>query len=217
MKRDEMAALVNRYKIIAILRGIEEEKQVSVARALYDGGVRLLEVTFDQSSCTRERDTGAAIARIKKALGQDAHVGAGTVMSLEEVQTVWENGGEYIIAPNVNEAVIKKAVGMGLGVIPGAMTPTEVAAAYSCGASLVKIFPADCLGLHYCRALRAPLNYIPLVATGGVNDENLQDYLKAGYTGAGIGSSLTNRKLIQEENYQKLKELAARYVKKASY
>ncbi|MCI5483617.1 MAG: bifunctional 4-hydroxy-2-oxoglutarate aldolase/2-dehydro-3-deoxy-phosphogluconate aldolase [Clostridiales bacterium] len=203
---------MKQYRITAILRGIDREHLEPVVEALYAGGIRLLEITFNQGSATRLEDTAAAIARAKEIYGDRLHVGAGTVMSVEEVAAAHRAGAEFILAPNVDETVIRAAVDRGLCAIPGAMTPTEIAGAYNAGAQIIKLFPAGNLGLGYCKAVMAPLNHIPMIAVGGVDQHNLPSFLKAGFLGAGIGSNLTDRRLIQAGDYQGLKALAEEFV-----
>lgn len=203
---------MKQYRITAILRGIDREHLEPVVEALYAGGIRLLEITFNQGSATRLEDTAAAIARVKGIYGDRLHVGAGTVMSVEEVAAAHRAGAEFILAPNVDETVIRAAVDRGLCAIPGAMTPTEIAGAYNAGAQIIKLFPAGNLGLGYCKAVMAPLNHIPMIAVGGVDQHNLPSFLKAGFLGAGIGSNLTDRRLIQAGDYQGLKALAEEFV-----
>ena len=203
---------MKQYRITAILRGIDREHLEPVVEALYAGGIRLLEITFNQGSATRLEDTAAAIARVKGIYGDRLHVGAGTVMSVEEVAVAHRAGAEFILAPNVDEMVIRAAVDRGLCAIPGAMTPTEIAGAYNAGAQIIKLFPAGNLGLGYCKAVMAPLNHIPMIAVGGVDQHNLPSFLKAGFLGAGIGSNLTDRRLIQAGDYQGLKALAEEFM-----
>lgn len=203
---------MKQYRITAILRGIDREHLEPVVEALYAGGIRLLEITFNQGSATRLEDTAAAIARVKEIYGDRLHVGAGTVMSVEEVAAAHRAGAEFILAPNVDEMVIRAAVDRGLCAIPGAMTPTEIAGAYNAGAQIIKLFPAGNLGLGYCKAVMAPLNHIPMIAVGGVDQHNLPSLLKAGFLGAGIGSNLTDRRLIQAGDYQGLKALAEEFM-----
>lgn len=203
---------MKQYRITAILRGIDREHLEPVVDALYAGGIRLLEITFNQGSATRLEDTAAAIARVKEIYGDRLHVGAGTVMSVEEVAAAHRAGAEFILAPNVDEMVIRAAVDRGLCAIPGAMTPTEIAGAYNAGAQIIKLFPAGNLGLGYCKAVMAPLNHIPMIAVGGVDQHNLPSFLKAGFLGAGIGSNLTDRRLIQAGDYQGLKALAEEFM-----
>ena len=203
---------MKQYRITAILRGIDREHLEPVVEALFAGGIRLLEITFNQGSATRLEDTAAAIARVKEIYGDRLHVGAGTVMSVEEVAAAHRAGAEFILAPNVDETVIRAAVDRGLCAIPGAMTPTEIAGAYNAGAQIIKLFPAGNLGLGYCKAVMAPLNHIPMIAVGGVDQHNLPSLLKAGFLGAGIGSNLTDRRLIQAGDYQGLKALAEEFM-----
>lgn len=203
---------MKQYRITAILRGIDREHLEPVVEALYAGGIRLLEITFNQGSATRLEDTAAAIARVKGIYGDRLHVGAGTVMSVEEVAAAHRAGAEFILAPNVDGMVIRAAVDRGLCAIPGAMTPTEIAGAYNAGAQIIKLFPAGNLGLGYCKAVMAPLNHIPMIAVGGVDQHNLPSFLKAGFLGAGIGSNLTDRRLIQAGDYQGLKALAEEFM-----
>lgn len=199
------------YRVTAILRGVSNEQIAPVIDALYAGGIRLLEVTFNQKSPTKLEDTAAAI-RYAAQTYDDLYVGAGTVMSVEEVLAAKRAGAEFILAPNVNLDVIRAAVAEGMCAIPGAMTPTEAAMAYDAGAQIVKLFPAGNLGLGYCKAIMAPLNHIPMIAVGGVDDKNLPEFLKAGFIGAGIGSSLTNKEMIRIGDYEGLKNLAAAYM-----
>ena len=204
-----------RHRITAILRGIDEKQLPFVVQALFDGGIRLLEVTFNQKSPSRLEETTAAIRWTKDNFGEELLVGAGTVMSVQEVTTAKQAGAEFILAPNVDETVIRAAVEQGLCAIPGAMTPTEIARGYAAGAQIIKLFPAGNLGLDYCKAVMAPLNHIPMIAVGGVDRHNLPAFLKAGFIGAGIGSSLTDKKLIQAKDYAGLKALAEEFVKAA--
>ena len=211
----KIESLIREHKIIAILRGVPSDKVVDVAKALYDGGIRLLEITFNQKSETKLIDTPNAIRAVREALGDKMVIGAGTVMYVEEVHAAKEAGASFTLAPNVDESVIRETVACGLESIPGAMTPSEIADAYRYGASVVKLFPAGNLGLSYCKAVMAPINHIPMIAVGGVDDKNLPDFLKAGFIGLGIGSSLTNKKMIEEGRYDELKALAETYVKAA--
>lgn len=213
--RGTVLEATRQYKITAILRGIGNDRISQVIDALYAGGIRLLEITFNQKLETKLADTAMAIRYARETYGDTMHVGAGTVMSVEELEAAKEAGAEFILAPNVNLEVIKKAVELDIAAIPGAMTPTEVAAAYEAGAELVKLFPAGNLGLAYCKAVMAPINHVPMIAVGGVDDKNLGEFLAAGFAGAGIGSSLTDKKMIAEKNFQGLTRLAERYMKAA--
>ena len=165
--KESILEATRHHRITAILRGIQPERIQPVVQALFDGGIRLLEVTFDQKSPSRLEDTAGAIRWAKETFGTELYVGAGTVMSQQEVLAAKQAGAEFILAPNVEERVIRLAVEQGMCAIPGAMTPTEIARAYAAGAEIVKLFPAGNLGLGYCKAMMAPLNHIPMIAVGG--------------------------------------------------
>lgn len=203
--------IIQQEKIIAILRGVPSEKMEPVVSALYRGGIRLLEITFNQKSPDKHIETGNAI-RLAKKLFPDMHIGAGTVMYEEDVQAAFDAGAEFILAPNINREVIEKAVGLGLLAVPGAMTPTEIADGHRYGAEIVKLFPAGDLGTGYAKSVMAPVSHIPLMAVGGIDIYNMNDFLKLGITSVGIGSSLTDKKMIQDNDWEGLEAMARKYV-----
>lgn len=201
---NSVVQMVHRYKLIAIIRGIDPSKGLELAKALYEGGVRLMEVTFDQKDTEKHKDTVALIAAIKNFFGDSVRVGAGTVTTPELVCMAKDAGAEYIISPDCKEAVIRKTKELGLISMPGALTPTEVTNAHDWGADFVKLFPVGCMGTAYIKAVRAPLNHVDLLAVGGVNDSNMIDYLDAGCCGVGMGGSLVNRKWIDAGEFDKI-------------
>lgn len=207
----QLTELIREHKIIAILRGVPAEKMESVITSLYNGGIRLLEITFNQKSASRHQETGDAI-RLAKSLYPDMYVGAGTVMSKENAQAAHDAGALFALAPNVNEEVIKTVVELGMAAVPGAMTPSEIASSYEYGAEVVKMFPAGELGLAYAKAVMAPVNHVPMIAVGGIDIHNVKSYIDSGFLGAGIGSSLTNKQMIKDGDWKGLEELARQYV-----
>ena len=202
-------------KIIAILRGIPEEKLGFIADALYEGGVRAIECTFDH----KREDCVAANARMIEFLARHVRgsmdVGSGTALTVEEVHATVQAGGAFVISPNVNERVIGETVKLGAVSIPGAMTPTEIAAAWEAGAHFVKLFPAGELGAGYVKAVRAPLSHIPMLAVGGVTPENIPDFVKAGIIGFGVGSPLLPKADVEAGNWATIAERAKRFVEAA--
>ena len=139
-------------------------------------------------------------------------VGAGTVMTVEQVRQAAEAGAEYMISPNVDEEVIRETKRLGKVSIPGAMTPTEAAFAYKCGADIVKLFPAGLLGAAYIKAVKAPLKHIPVTAVGNVNVDNCAEFIKAGAVGVGVGGSLVSAKLVDEGRFDEITATAQAYV-----
>jgi len=198
-------------KIIAIVRGIPSDEVVGLADALVKGGISCIEVTFDQSSEEKAQDTLKAISNISKALGDRVCVGAGTVMTVKQVETAVAAGAEYMISPNTNAAVIKRTKELDKVSIPGAMTPSEVAQAYELGADIVKMFPAGVLGCAYIKAVKAPLKHIPVTAVGGVNPGNCADFIRAGAVGVGVGGNLVSPQLVKEGRFDEITAIAKSY------
>lgn len=212
--REEIIRQVEENKIIAIVRGIDPDKGLQVAQALYDGGIRMIEVTFNQKDVTKHADTESMICAISQYFGEKICVGAGTVTTVELVEKAARAGAKYIISPDAKEDVIKRTRQLGLVSMPGALTPTEITAAHGWGADFVKLFPAGSMGPGYVKAVKAPLNHIKLLAVGGVNPENVTQYLDAGCCGAGIGGNLVNQKWIEAGEFEKLTRTAAELVEK---
>lgn len=199
--------LIVRNKVIAICRGIYGDDLLGLASALFRGGVQLIEVTFDQADPEHLRKTSDAIALLLASF-PDMAVGAGTVMTAKQLHTACDAGAKYMISPNTDLNVINETKRLGLVSIPGAMTPSEIASAWQAGADFVKLFPCAQLGLEYVKAVRAPLNNIPLIATGGIEAENLGMFLDAGMAGAGMGGKLCDKKLIREKRFDELEARA---------
>lgn len=212
--KEEIIRLIEEQHVIAIVRGIAPDKGLQVAKALYDGGIRLVEVTFDQSDRKKQEDTVKMIQSICRHFGKQMAVGAGTVTSVELVEKAAQAGAKYIISPDAKEDVIKRTCELGMVSIPGALTPTEITAAHSWGADFVKLFPVGAFGAGYVKAVKAPLNHIKLLAVGGVDANNLTDFLNAGCCGAGIGGNLVNKKWIETEQYERITETAAELMQK---
>lgn len=198
-------------KIIAIVRGIPSDEVVGLAEALEKGGISCIEVTFDQSSQEKAQDTLKAISNIRQALGDKVCVGAGTVMTTQQVEAATAAGAEYMISPNTNAAVIKRTKELDKVSIPGAMTPSEVAEAYELGADIVKMFPAGVLGCAYIKAVKAPLKHIPVTAVGGVNPGNCTDFIRAGAVGVGVGGNLVSPQLVKEGRFDEITAIAKSY------
>ena len=209
MGETEIKAWITRHKIIAICRKIYGNELARLTEALAAGGIKLIEVTFDQADPTHMEKTARAIELVKERSGGEVLPGAGTVMTADQVDVAKAAGAAYIISPNSDEAVIHRTKEGGLVSIPGAMTPTEIAAAHNCGADFVKLFPTSLLGPDYVKAISAPISQVKLVATGGVTEDNLLTYLKLGMVGAGVSGRLTDKKLIAEGNFAEIRRRAA--------
>ena len=212
MQKEETIRELMDTRIIAIIRGFAPETCLRLADSYLKGGIRFVEVTFSQKTPDTWRDTAEAIKSIKARFGADLHVGAGTVLTEEQLKLCAEAGGEYMIAPNVDVGLIRSCAARGMIAMPGAMTPTEAVLAWNAGAEFVKIFPAGALGPGYIKALRAPLSQIPFLAVGGISPENVADFMRAGCVGAGVGGKLTNKEWIESGAWDKITAIARQFV-----
>ena len=200
------------HKIVAIVRGIEPEKCLKVAQALYDGGIRMMEVTYDQKNPDSWEQTAQTIGKLVKAMEGKMLIGAGTVTTVELVELTHKAGGLFIISPNVKEPVIRRTRELGMVSMPGALTPTDVVNAWEAGADIVKLFPISSFGPGYLKAIKAPLSHIPMMAVGGITEKNAAEYLAAGAVGVGVGGNLANKTWIDAGEYHKITETAAAMV-----
>ncbi|MEK9960632.1 MAG: 2-dehydro-3-deoxy-6-phosphogalactonate aldolase [Rhodobiaceae bacterium] len=176
-------------RLVAILRGITPAETEAVVEGLIGAGFDAIEIPLNSPTPFESIRIAAAVAA--RQGGPARLIGAGTVLSPDDVDRVRENGGNLIVAPNMDRAVITRALDLGLTMIPGVMTPTEALAAIDAGARDLKIFPASLLGPAGIAAMRAVLpDGIRLYAVGGVGADDFAAYADAGVHGFGLGSSL---------------------------
>ena len=212
---EEIKASVLEGRIIAIIRGFAPDVCLKLSEAYARGGIKLIEVTFNQKSPETWKDTAAAICAVKERFAGSVRVGAGTVLTEEQLDMCEQAGGEYMITPNVNPALIRECVRRGLVAMPGALTPSEAVDAWEAGAGFVKIFPAGSLGPAYVKALRAPLSHIPFLAVGGIGPDNVADFMRAGCVGAGVGGNLTNREWIAAGEWSRIEDVARQLIERS--
>ena len=218
MNKEQIIRYILDKRVTAIARHVPAEQLYRAAEALCAGGIGMLEVTFEPGSFhdaeARKKDeqTAEAIAHLSVQMKGRMHIGAGTVMTTEQVEMARQAGAEFILAPDLYEPVVLAANKAGLVSIPGAMTPTEIANAFRMGADIVKVFPAGALGAKYFKDVTAPLGKLPLLAVGGASPENMGDFLRAGASGFGIGTALFNRELMNRGAWDELTEVARRFM-----
>lgn len=205
--REELIDLVLQSRVIAIVRGLDGGFE-PLAQAMYDGGIRAIEVTFNQKDPSQWGKTTGAIRAIKETMGDNMAVGAGTVTSVELVELAREAGAQFIVSPDTDPAVIRRTRELGMVSMPGALTPSEIKQAHEAGADFVKVFPAGTPGAGYIKAIRGPLNHIRMLAVGGVNEKNAAEYIQAGCVGVGVGGNLVNKEWIANGDYGKIEALA---------
>lgn len=208
LNREAIIKDVEAKKIIVIMRGFTESQLLNAVEAMEKGGIGLVEVTFDQSGKESNEETANKIRLLKERFEGRVRIGAGTVMTEEQVQLAFEAGAEYIISPDCNEAVIRKTRALGMVSMPGCFTPTEAASAHRYGADFVKLFPNSEVKLSYLKALAVPLSHIKFLAVGGVNADNMTEYFAAGAKGVGVATAIADKNAIGKGDYDKITELA---------
>lgn len=209
--REKVIKAIEENKIIVIVRGVESEKLIPLAEAMYKGGIRLLEITYSANGAVSDEETAENIKLLSKHFEGRMYIGAGTVLNKKQVQLTKDAGGMFIISPDTNDAVIKKTRQLEMVSMPGALTPTEIQTAHGSGADFVKLFPITNMGIGYVKAVKAPLSHIKLLAVGGVDENNMADYLKAGVCGFGVGSNIIDKKMIEAGDFDGITELARKY------
>lgn len=206
--REQVIRMVEEQKAVAIVRGISPEKILRVAEALYNGGLRMMEVTFDQKHPETFFNTCDAISTIASKYQGAMCVGAGTVITTRLAEMAHDAGAQFIVSPDANVDVIRTTRDLDMVSMPGAMTPTEILTAHFAGADYVKLFPVGNMGPAYVKAIRAPISHVRMLAVGGINAGNVRAFLDAGCCGAGIGGNLANRAWIEAGEFEKITEEA---------
>ncbi len=196
--------------IFAISRGNYGDKLLRAVEAIYRAGIRSVEVTFEQDK--EVHITADAIRSLSDEFSRRTDpmaVGAGTVLTIEQLHAAANAGAQFIVSPNTDTEIIAETKKLGLISIPGAMTPTEIISAAKAGADIVKLFPAGSLGPGYFHAVATPIKHVRLAAVGGITVANLPDFRRAGACAFGISSSIMNNDMILREDYSGI-ELNAR-------
>ena len=196
--------------IIGIVRGMPFDTIKNILSVYADAGLSTIEITMNTE--------GAAemIAFIADNFGSKLNIGAGTVCTQAELDSALNAGAQFVVTPVVNHKIIERCVNVGVPIFPGAFSPTEIYNAWEMGAYMVKIFPATQMGPNYIKELKAPLNKIKLVPTGGITLENIETFKNAGADGYGLGSSLFDKKLIEQQNWEGLKTHLQKFAEKFS-
>lgn len=203
---------LKRTRLMVLARGVPKDVLVKGVAAIREAGVTVFESTFDHRLANCAAENAEKIAALKAAFGATMKIGAGTVLSVEEVRAAHDAGAEFIVSPDSDPEVIAETKRLGMVSIPGAMTPSEIKRAWALGADVVKLFPADDLGYHYIQNLKGPLPHIPLMATGGVNPDTIPEFLSRGILAVGTGITVFRPDLVKAEDYEGIKALAAAHI-----
>lgn len=200
---------IKESRIVAVIREANENNIIPIVDALSNGGVKVLEITAETPRVNR------LIEMVVDQFQDDVLVGAGTVLDAETARTVIMAGAQFVVSPTVNADTIRLTNRYGILNIAGALTPTEILTAYENGADMVKVFPANVFGPDYIKSVHGPLPHIPLMVTGGITLENMNDYLTKGGVAVGIGSNLVNVNNLQtDKDYLQLAKTARHFVDK---
>lgn len=193
--------------VIAIVRGTKPEEILQTANALYDGGIRVIEVTCNSPGYLK------SISTLSESMGDKMFIGAGTVLNPVMAQLVLDAGAMFALAPDFNTEVIQLVHEKKKLMIPGVANPTEIVQAHRLGVDLIKLFPAGALGPRYLKEILGPLNNADIIPVGGINLMNIQEFTKAGAFAVGVGGDLVDSKAIAEGNFSLLTERAQAFIK----
>ena len=203
---------LKKTRLMVLARGVPKDVLLKAVAAIEEAGVTVFESTFDHRRADCVAENAEKIAALVGAFGGRMAIGAGTVLTVEEVRAAHAAGASFIVSPDSDPEVIAETKRLGMVSIPGAMTPTEIKRAYALGADIVKLFPADDLGYHYIQNLKGPLPHIPLMATGGVNPQTIPEFLSRGILAVGTGITVFRPDLVAAEDYEGIKALAKEHV-----
>ncbi len=190
--------------VIAIIRGVEANKTDALVTALYDGGIRLAEITMNTANATE------TILRLRGTYYEKMCIGAGTVTDVKRAAAAIDAGAQFIVTPNTNADVISLCLKNNIMIIPGALTPTEIVSAINLGCEYVKLFPASSMGPKYLKDILAPIDNAKIVAVGGVSIDNATEYLKNGACAIGVGGNLC--KVPENGEFAEVTQLARQLV-----
>jgi len=196
---------ISKHKVVAIVRLDDLSTAVDLTRALIAGGIRIIEFTLTNPEAV------ATIGTVREAVGDEAVIGAGSVISVEQVKAVADAGGQFIVSPITKPDVISTCVDLKIPTMPGALTPSEIQQAWELGADVVKVFPINNMGETYLKDVLAPLPHLRLMPTGGVSLDNMAHYFKLGAFSVGIGSSLIDPVAVKNHDWAKMTDIAKQY------
>jgi 2-dehydro-3-deoxyphosphogluconate aldolase / (4S)-4-hydroxy-2-oxoglutarate aldolase len=207
LDKSEVIKKIKEIGVIPVVRATSADEAMRAIDAIREGGISVLEITMTVPGAVK------VIEEVAKRYGNEALVGAGTVLDPETAKTCISSGAQFIVSPALNVETIARCRELDIAVMPGALTPTEVVQAWNAGADFVKVFPAGAVGgPNYLKALKAPLPQIQLVPTGGVSLTTAGDFIRAGAAALGVGSDLVDLNAIREGQTALITERAKQYM-----
>lgn len=207
MTKSEAIKRVLEVGVVPVVRAESASQAMAAAEAVCLGGVPIVEITMTVPGAVE------VIAQLSKSMGNQVLIGAGTVLDAESARRCLDAGAQFLVSPGFDLETVKLAQAVGVPVMPGALTPTEVITAWKAGADFVKVFPCGNVGgPKYIRALKAPLPQVPMIPTGGVNLNTAAEFIQAGAAALGIGGELVSASALRSGNTREITEAARRYV-----
>lgn len=207
MSKEETLTRVRELGLLAVIRGPSRELTLKMVDALVEGGVYGIEITYTTP------DAALVVKALNKKYGQKILLGMGTLTRTAQVKEAREAGANFIVSPHLEIELAEKMVSSGLGVMIGALTPSEIMQAYKIGSDVVKVFPGSLGGPSYMKALRGPFPQIPMMPTGGVSPDNLRDWFAVGAMAVGAGSKLCPSDWAKEGRFNDIRRRASKFVK----
>lgn len=208
MTKQDVLRRIAEEGLVPVVRASSAEEAVRVVDAIREGGVSVFEITMTVPGAI------AVMEEVARRFGDDAVVGAGTVLDPETARACILAGARFVVGPALHPGTIELCRRYSVAVMPGALTPTEVVAAWSAGADVVKVFPCGAVGgASYIKALKAPLPHIELIPTGGVSLKTAADFIKAGALALGVGADLVDNAAVREGRAASVTEKAREYVR----
>lgn len=200
--RNDIVQQIERLGAVAVVRLTNAEKGMQIVEAIHNGGVSAIEVTMTVPNAL------SMIEQVAREMGDEVIIGVGSVLSREAARQAIEAGARYVVSPVFKKEIVEEAHAQGVPAMPGAFSPTEIQLAHEAGADVVKVFPADIVGMKFFKAVRAPLPHLKLMPTGGVSLTNAGDWLRHGAVAVGVGSALLDKEAIARGDYARLTENA---------
>ncbi|MGB3310982.1 MAG: bifunctional 4-hydroxy-2-oxoglutarate aldolase/2-dehydro-3-deoxy-phosphogluconate aldolase [Nodosilinea sp.] len=210
MNRDSFLDLLRQHRAIAVIRAGEVNLGLNLAKAAAEGGIRLIEITWNSAHADR------LVTKLRQQLPY-CTIGIGTALSIADLKDAAEAGAQFCFCPHTDLALIQVAQTFNIPIIPGALTPNEIVTAWQAGASAVKVFPISAVGgASYIRSLQGPIAHIPLIPTGGVSVENASAMINAGAIAVGLSTGLFPNAAVSDRNWGTITTMATRLVERLS-
>jgi 2-dehydro-3-deoxyphosphogluconate aldolase/(4S)-4-hydroxy-2-oxoglutarate aldolase len=207
MKKQDVRAQIERIGIVPVIRASSSQEARFAADAVWQGGIPIVEITMTVPGALE------VISELASTMPPEVLVGAGTVLNKAMARKCADAGAQFLVTPGFDKPTVVEARKLGLLIMAGALTPTEVMAAWNSGADLVKVFPCGNLGgANYLKALKGPLPQVPIVPTGGVTLETAADYIRAGAAALGVGGELILKDALKARKAEVISGLAAKFV-----